>query len=199
MKTFLILGAVLFCLFAIYGLMVYRSQNGIEHYPYTLVQSYDGVEIRQYERSLFTTVTIHKEAYDVSSSKGFRILGGYIFGDNERKEKIAMTSPVVMSMSDSMTMMFMVPKEYDRESLPQPNARSISFEEKPPVTMAAIRFRGWANDEKIERYKQKLIEQLQKEGISYTDRFYFYGYNAPYEVFNRRNEVVVELVAQRKS
>ena len=34
---------------------------------------------------------------------------------------------------------------------------------------------------------------LQKEGIPFTDKFYFYDYNPPYEVFNRKNEVVIEL------
>jgi hypothetical protein len=59
--------------------------------------------------------------------------------------------------------------------------------------VAAIRFNGWANDKKIEAYKQKLKSALDAEGIAYTDPFYFLGYNAPYEVFNRKNEVIVEL------
>ena len=59
--------------------------------------------------------------------------------------------------------------------------------------VAAISFSGWTNDKKIEMYKQKLKSALEAEGIAYTDRFYFLGYNAPYEVFNRKNEVIVEL------
>ena len=31
------------------------------------------------------------------------------------------------------------------------------------------------------------------KGIKYTDNFYFLGYNAPMEVFNRKNEIIVEL------
>jgi len=34
---------------------------------------------------------------------------------------------------------------------------------------------------------------LDTQKIPYTNRFYFLGYNAPYEVFNRKNEVIVEL------
>ena len=45
----------------------------------------------------------------------------------------------------------------------------------------------------IEKYKQKLKSALDSEGIAHTDKFYFFGYNAPYEVFNRKNEVIVEL------
>jgi hypothetical protein len=59
--------------------------------------------------------------------------------------------------------------------------------------MAAISFSGWANDEKIDAYKQKLKSALDTEKIEYTNRFYFLGYNPPYEVFNRKNEIIVEL------
>ena len=59
--------------------------------------------------------------------------------------------------------------------------------------MAAITFGGWANDEKIAEYKQKLIAALNVEGIKHNNRFYFLGYNPPFEVFNRKNEIIVEL------
>ena len=59
--------------------------------------------------------------------------------------------------------------------------------------MAAITFGGWANDKKINLYKSKLISLLKSEGISFSDNFFFFGYNAPYEFFNRKNEVLVEL------
>jgi effector-binding domain-containing protein len=133
------------------------------------------------------------DTYKGASSKGFSILAGYIFGGNEKQEKIAMTAPVSMSLEDSITMMFMVPKSYKKDELPEPNQRQIEFVEMPAKRMAAIRFSGWANDEKIEKYKQKLIKALEKEGVNYTNKFYFFGYNAPFEVVNRRNEVVIEL------
>ena len=40
---------------------------------------------------------------------------------------------------------------------------------------------------------KKLIDVLESKGIQYTDNFYFLGYNAPMEVFNRKNEIIVEL------
>lgn len=104
-----------------------------------------------------------------------------------------MTSPVAMSLEDSMTMMFMVPKKYNKETLPKPNQSQIKFEEVPAKRVAAITFGGWANDEKIECYKNQLIAALREKGIKQTQRFYFLGYNPPYEVFNRKNEVIVEL------
>ena len=46
---------------------------------------------------------------------------------------------------------------------------------------------------KIEKYKQDLKAALEKEGIEYSNKFYFFGYNAPFEIFNRKNEVLVEI------
>jgi len=41
-----------------------------------------------------------------------------------------------------------------------------------------------------------LVEALKKEGIEFTNQFFFLGYNPPFEVFNRRNEIIVELVVK---
>ena len=64
---------------------------------------------------------------------------------------------------------------------------------KEGCIMAAIRFGGWANDNKIEIYMNKLKEALMKAGLKHKDNFSYFGYNPPYELINRRNEVVVEL------
>ena len=193
MKTlFLLLGVILIA-FVLVQLFAMKGQRNIETYPYVVQKKYDLFEIRNYEATLFTTVKLATKKYKESSSKGFSLLAGYIFGNNERNEKIAMTSPVAMTIEDSVTMMFMVPKKFKKETLPQPNQLQIEFKEEPAKTVAAIVFDGWANDEKIEKYKEKLKAALDAEGITYTNRFYFLGYNAPYEVFNRKNEVIVEL------
>lgn len=193
MKIVSIILGILLIAFIVIQLFALKSQKNIETYPYDVTKIYDNFEIRTYESTLFTSVKLSTKNYKESSSKGFSILAGYIFGDNDRNEKIAMTSPVAMSLEDSMTMLFMVPKKFDKETLPQPNQSQIVFTEEPAKTVAAIAFKGWANDEKIETYKQQLKLALDKQGIAYTNRFYFLGYNAPYEFFNRKNEVIVEL------
>jgi len=193
MKTLLIILGVILLAFIIVQLYAINGQRNIETYPYEVSKKYDAFEIRSYEATLFTSVKLSTNTYKDASSKGFSILAGYIFGGNEKNEKIAMTSTVAMSLEDSMTMMFMVPKNFKKETLPQPNQSQIKFKEEPAKTVAAISFGGWADDEKIEKYKQKLKLALDAEGITYTNRFYFFGYNPPFEVFNRKNEIVVEL------
>ncbi|MFT6137786.1 MAG: hypothetical protein ACJARP_002605 [Vicingaceae bacterium] len=190
--VFIVLGVILIAFVAI-QLFAVNGQKDIETYPYLVSKKYDVFEIRDYEASLFTSVKLSDNKYKDASGKGFSILAGYIFGGNKTNEKIAMTSPVSMSLEDSMTMMFMVPKKFKKETLPEPNQSRIKFREEPAKTIAAITFGGWANDEKIEHYKQKLKLALDAENIPYTNRFYFLGYNPPYEIFNRKNEVIVEL------
>ena len=192
MKIAIIILVVFLIAFIIVQLYLINAQRNIERYPYVVKKKYKQFEIRNYETTLFTSVKLSTKGYKNSSSKGFSILAGYIFGNNERNEKIAMTSPVSMSLEDSMTMMFMVPKKFNKQNLPKPNQKGIEFKEEPAKTMAAIRFSGWANDSKIEKYKQQLKEALDAEGIKYSNRFYFFGYNAPFEIFNRKNEIIVE-------
>jgi len=193
MKILYILTGIILLAFIVVQVYALKSQNDIEMYPYTVKKKYDGFEVRSYDASLFTSVKLSTNEYKNASSTGFRILAGYIFGGNDRNENIAMTSPVAMSLEDSMTMMFMVPKKYKKETLPQPNQSQIQFTEEPAKVVAAITFGGWANDKNIEEHKQKLIAALDKEGIPYTNKFYLLGYNPPFELVNRRNEVIVEL------
>ena len=195
MKVKIILGifGVILILFIISQLFFLNSQRTIETYPFTIIDTYETIEIRQYEASLFTSVEMPSNNYRETSSKGFSILAGYIFGGNDKEEKIAMTSPVAMSLKDSTTMLFLVPKKYTRDNLPVPNDSSIEFKDMPEKRVAAISFGGWASDSKIAAFKSKLITALNTKGIEYTDNFYFLGYNAPMEVFNRKNEVIVEL------
>jgi len=192
MKILFAITVTITLIFIIIQLFAKKSQQGIETYPYTILKTYDGFEIRQYESRLFTSVKLTSNDYSKVSSKGFSILAGYIFGGNETNEKITMTSPVAMSLDDSMTMMFMVPKDSENK-LPKPNDHQIQFKEEPAKKVAAITFGGWANQEKIDQYKTQLIEALKAQNIAFTDQFYFLGYNAPYETSNRRNEVIVVL------
>ena len=171
-----------------------RSTQQTEQLSYIVIKKYDKFEIRKYAPALFSSVKLNKKGYKESASEGFRILAGYIFGANETNEKIAMTSPVMMELGDSSKMLFMVPKNYNLKNLPNPNNNKIVFEKQEEKIIAAISFDGWANDEKIEKYTSILKDELVKENLNFIDKFTFLGYNPPYEVMNRRNEIVVELI-----
>ena len=129
MKIIFIILGILLIAFIILQLYAMNAQKNIETYPYVVNKKYDGFEIRSYEASLFTSVQLTGKKYKDVSSKGFSILAGYIFGGNDKNQKISMTSPVAMSLDDTVNMMFMVPKKFNKETLPTPNQSEIKFRE----------------------------------------------------------------------
>lgn len=194
MKTVLYISLTLALIIFIVMAFVSKSTRDTEQHKYSVLKKFEDFEVRKYEAALFSSVNLNADTYDQVSGTGFRVLAGYIFGGNETKQKIAMTSPVTMEIDDSSKMSFMVPSGIELENLPVPNNKKIYFERKDEKIMAAISFGGWADDEKIEKYKLKLIAELEKNNLKHTGKFAYLGYNPPFEVINRRNEVVVELV-----
>ena len=89
-------------------LFALKSQYGIETHSYQIQKQFQNFEIRRYDKALFSSVKLSTNNFKDASSEGFSVLAGYIFGNNNRSEKIAMTSPVVMSLEDSMSMFFLV-------------------------------------------------------------------------------------------
>ena len=79
---------------------------------------------------------------DSASNKGFRLIAGYIFGGNDRNQKIAMTTPVTMEMASSVTMKFLIPSKYTLDELPKPDSPNVKFKHESEKVVAAIRFGG---------------------------------------------------------
>lgn len=184
---------VLLVLFAISQIWAQYQVKGIEMYPYKVVNDFGDVQVRQYEQANFIYATMDAKSYKESSGNGFRTLAGYIFGGNDAGQKIAMTSPVEMEMDSLITMKFMVPAEYDLNELPKPTNAAVKFKTEKERTMAAVTFGGFANDGKIAQHKEQLFKRLAEEGISHTGQWSFMGYDPPFKLLGRRNEVVVEI------
>lgn len=194
MKTFLIITGILIFLFLAFQTWAAMSTNKTEQYSYTILQDFQTFEVRKYESAIFARTRIDAETYRTGSGNGFRTLASYIFGGNERNESIAMTSPVAMSWGEGMVMEFMMPSKYSLENLPTPNRTDIEIYKKPAVIMAGLSFGGFASDQNIQEKIQELRASLDKEKIAHTGHFQYFGYNPPYQMFNRRNDIVVELI-----
>ncbi len=162
--------------------------------PYKELITKGDLEFRYYPEAVLASVTNNDGTYKGSANKNFRVLAGYIFGGNQSNNKIAMTAPVHMEMNNGKsTMSFVMPEGYNLENLPKPSSGAIQLHKSAEEYVAAIRFGGWASDEKIEIKKKELHEQLLKLGIQHQNNFRFLGYNAPWDILFRRNEIIVSI------
>lgn len=183
--------AALFILFQIYTSM---ATNKSETQAYEVIQAEKEFEIRFYPSATMALVTSNVKSYKELGSTGFRKLAGYIFGGNKENKQIAMTAPVHMEISDTTSSMsFVMPSNFNKDNLPLPNNSEIQIKESDPEYVAVLQFGGFATTAIINKYKAKLQELLQNKGISYYGNFRYLGYNPPYQIFGRRNEVIVAI------
>jgi hypothetical protein len=170
------------------------TKTSIEKQKYRLVKKEKEFEIRFYPPAILATTRSAVKSYRELGSSGFRKIAGYIFGNNESSAKIAMTSPVHMDINDKgSSMSFVMPSQYTLDKLPRPVDSRVELHESAAVYMAAIEFGGYANDEKIKQYADRLLEALNRNGIKTTGNPTFLGYNAPYDLIGRKNEVVIAI------
>ena len=192
MKTALILVAVFTTL--LISSQIYFIMAKTETQPYEVLKKEADFEIRKYPAAIMATISMDAKSYKELSSSGFRKLASFIFGGNQSNKNIAMTSPVHMDINDSQSSMsFVMPSEYTKDNLPKPNDSSITIETTAEEYVAAVQFGGYANDEEIKKYAAKLETALKANGIEYYGNFRFLGYNAPYQFWNRKNEIIVSV------
>jgi len=193
MKLFYLLSA-LALIFIVFQSFRSFSASSIETQKYRLVKKEDGFEIRFYPIATFATIRSSGSNYKQVASGGFRKLAGYIFGGNDQNKSIAMTAPVRMEMSEKgSAMSFVMPEKYDMASLPKPKDATVEIKQSEPVYAAVITFGGYANDEKINDYNNKLVALLKKKNIKIIGRFNFLGYNAPFQFIGRKNEISIPI------
>ena len=166
---------------------------------YKVIKKYKEFEIREYPPAIYASVTKTGTMMEIGN-EGFRDLAGYIFGGNQENMKIAMTSPVYI-YSDTLNksnseMSFVMPGNFNLNSLPQPQNKDIKLWQSESVVVAVIQFSGYANNKEILKKEEELTALLLKEGIEHKGDFKYMGYNPPYQIINRRNEVCVTLISK---
>jgi hypothetical protein len=162
--------------------------------PYRIVRADHNFEVRYYPPTIMATVQLPVKTYKALANAGFRKLADYIFGGNEQHKKILMTSPVHMDFSDPVSSMsFVMPSGSHKENLPVPLDPGVKLSTNEHEYVAAISFSGFATDGRINTYSRKLRTYLEASSISYYGHFRFLGYNAPYTLFGRRNEIIVSV------
>ena len=184
------------------------SAMALEEPNYELLAEYDDFEIRRYSPYIVAEVDVSGSGAD---NQAFRILSGYIFGNNTRREKMAMTAPVEsrreepgermamtapvtssQSTAGQMTYAFVMERKYSLETLPVPDDDRIRLLERPARTVAVHRFSGRWSDRNIARHEERLMRALDDHGITASGEPELARYNSPFMPwFLRRNEVIV--------
>jgi hypothetical protein len=210
MINILIIFVVVALLWSIWGFFGSR----VEQADYSVVKRMKGYEIREYPAHIVAQTKV-QGPYGKSMSNGFRIIAGYIFGGNTKKESIAMTAPVVAQKGersnasesiamtapvvatvdgDSQLISFGMPHSYTLKTLPTPNDSRVKIVMVPAKKYGAMRFSWYRSDVRIKRMQEKLILALARDGLISEGAFAYAGYNAPWTPpWMERNEVLIEL------
>lgn len=200
MKTFFVLIAIGIVLMVLFQSFTIMSLNKTEEQKYSVVLKEKDFEIRFYPSATLATINSNAKTYKDLSGPGFRKLAGYIFGGNETNTSISMTSPVHMNINDSVSSMsFVMPSSYTQENLPKPNDPNVLIHKTPEEYVAVMRFGGFASDQDLVFYSKKLNDILEEKGISAYGNARYLGYNPPYQLINRRNEIIVSIEWEEKS
>ena len=165
--------------------------HAIEEPSWTLVTELDNVEIRQYAPVIQARTPMGNSD---KPTGGFRTLADYIFGGNAQEQSIAMTAPVEERLSEEDAYMaFTMPSQYRLEDLPAPKGEMVTLHEVPARTVAVVSFSGWARDGVVEEQTRILLETIEANGWVAVSAPSLNQYNPPWTLWNRRNEVMVEV------
>jgi hypothetical protein len=179
----------------------------IEEPAYKTVLQDGKFEIRDYPSLIVAEVTVtggQKEA----AGKGFRLLAGYIFGGNKRRQSIAMTAPVAQAPSSEKIAMtapvtqidnagtwivrFTMPNAYTLDTLPEPNDPKVQLKRLPAERVAVIRFSGYVRKSNVDARTAELVEITKARHLRAIGPVSLAQYDPPWTLwFLRRNEVMI--------
>ena len=198
-----LLFALLFAL-NLYGPLAMATEEP----PYTASLRDGDFEVREYPALIAAEVTVTGERSEAISA-GFRLLAGYIFGGNTKKQSIAMTAPVTQAATESekiamtapvtqsggesgWTVRFIMPQGYTLETLPTPNDTKVKLVLLAPARVAVVKFSGLAKEPDIIEQTELLNAFITQQKLTPTGPATLARYDPPWTLwFLRRNEIMI--------
>jgi hypothetical protein len=186
------------------------SAMATEEPSYTVRLKSGPMEVREYPPLIAAQVRVEGDRREAVKA-GFRLLAGYIFGGNTRKQKIAMTAPVVQAPAKgetiamtapvmqtrsegAWTVRFLMPKGYTMDTLPTPNDPQVQLIPLPAARMAVVRFSGLAHEPDIQQKTADLKAFMAAHKLVATGPPSLARYNPPWTPwFMRRNEIMIPI------
>ena len=196
----------------LFFILITNQLMATEEPEFTVLFQEGNLEIREYEPRIIAHVKTTGD-FDDASSKGFKMLADFIFGNNtinNTSKKISMTAPVSASLSSkkiSMTapviaennnnewsIAFVMPQEFTVETLPVPNNQDIKITALPKEKFAVIVFSGLVRESSYNKKINLLNKFIKKKKLTPLSSIQIARYNPPWTLpFFRRNELMVKI------
>eukprot|EP00878_Enallax_costatus_P025074 GHUV01026795.1.p2 GENE.GHUV01026795.1~~GHUV01026795.1.p2 ORF type:complete len:258 (-),score=42.49 GHUV01026795.1:1099-1758(-) len=155
------------------------------------------IEYRSYQPGKWASTVVTGVKYEKAVATGFWRLFKYISGNNEPQQKIEMTAPVVVRVIPSQgpfcegnfTISFFVPFAFQANP-PKPSQEEVFIQDFPGMDVYVRSFGGWATGSKYIDAAADATKALEAAGYAVnTDHFFTAGYDSPFRLTNRHNEV----------
>lgn len=161
-----------------------------ETLDYELLMKKKNFEVRKYHP--FSLIQFESSEAD-DSTMAFRTLFNYIQGQNQRDEKIPMTTPVFQNKDNAVyRMAFVLPKTL--EEPPQPRDPKLSLVKNQGGVFIVHPYRGPQSMENYDKHKKILERILLDRSYIAVDTPLAGFYNSPFTLpFFKHNEVMVQI------
>jgi hypothetical protein len=180
-----------------------------ETQPYEIVRTYEEFELRRYAPHVVAEVLV-RGPFEDAGDTAFRILLGYISGQNRSASKVAMTAPVIQREPQKIPMTepveqretregeyavaFVLPSSYTLDTAPVPTNPEVQLHERRAVLSAARQYRGRWTQAAFEHHREELDSAVRAAGLTPVGSPRWARFDPPFMPwFLRRNEVVQDV------
>jgi len=163
---------------------------------YSVIADHKGFEVRRYDSCVLVQVRQRGE-FMAAGNRAFGSLIGYISGANEKRQKIAMTAPVIQQPlgTDEHVISFVMPADFSLGDTPLPLASILEIKPVDEHLTAAKAFRGSWSWERFAAEGEDLLSAVAAAGLKTNGKLYWSRFDPPYVPgFLRHNEVLIDLV-----
>jgi DNA gyrase inhibitor GyrI len=170
-------------------------RGGYESAPYKVVRASGKFDVRDYPA--MTVVETSMARASDESDGSFNRLFRFITGNNETKQKIAMTTPVFVSDSQTnATMAFVMPAKMKTRQVPKPSDSAVTVRELAAGRFAVLRLSGGRSAKNETESLERLRAWMKAEGLKETSPPMYGYFDPPWTpAFLRRNEVMLRTEA----
>lgn len=196
----------------------------IEEPKYDVIQTDGSFEIRKYAPILIAETFVDGDM-DEASSKGFRLIADFIFGNNQvtdsnASSKIAMTAPVTaepvskkipmtapvtaepqsfesnMQAAKKWRIHFVMPSQFTLANIPKPKNDAVTLRDVPSKFFVVHSYSGFNSLARIQAKTDEALEWANRKALKVLGQPQLSRYDPPWTLpMFRRNEIMLEVAA----